>query len=105
MESSTDKCADCGRPITGSIRLCALCFASGLEKAVVPLYDEQLEEDEAEEHKPRYTGRCVCGQSLEVAKHAEGWKFMNCFACFPNFKRAGKAEAEAFLGLLKKGQQ
>jgi hypothetical protein len=36
-----------------------------------------------------WTGRCVCGEELELAEHPEqGRTFANCFRCFPNFPRA-----------------
>jgi len=41
-----------------------------------------------------YTGLCVCGRQLEVARHPEGGVFMNCFDCFPQFEKAKGNDAD-----------
>lgn len=50
----------------------------------------------------RYTGLCVCGRELEVARHPEGRLFMNCFDCFPQFEKVTGREAEMFLSQMEK---
>jgi len=38
----------------------------------------------------RYTGKCVCGTTLEEAYSSElDAVFMNCFTCFPFYEKRG----------------
>jgi hypothetical protein len=46
----------------------------------------------------RFTGTCVCGETLEPAFHPERkFVFWNCFRCFPVFPRASKKQSKWFI--------